>query len=284
MEYKKALRTARTVSEVLPYIQRFADKLLVIKYGGNAMTQAALRTSFARDVVLLKTVGMHPIVVHGGGPQINHWLRRCGLQSHFHKGLRITDATTMEVVEMVLGGKVNKEIVTEINLQGGSALGLSGRDGGLLHARRLSGDVDLGQVGELVDCNVALLNELTRSRYIPVIAPIGVDHQGTVYNINADNVAAWLAQALGVEKLIFLTNAAGVLDASGALINRIVVQKMDSLIASGAISGGMLPKLHAAREAIHKGVSSVHIINGQLRHALLLEVFTDSGIGSLVTG
>ncbi len=288
-----AMNIARVLTEALPYIRRFAGKTIVIKYGGNAMVDDNLKSGFARDVVLMKLVGMNPVVVHGGGPQIGKLLERIGKQSEFVDGIRVTDSETMDVVEMVLGGLVNKEIVTLINRHGGHAVGLSGKDGPLIRARKLNIKrqgpelevpeiIDVGHVGEVVSINAGIIDMLVSGDYIPVIAPIGVGDDGQSYNINADLVAGKVAEVLGAEKLILLTNTAGVLDGSGEVITGLTVADVDRLIGDGTIHGGMLPKIRCALDAVQGGVQSAHIIDGRVEHAVLLEVFTDEGVGSLI--
>ena len=282
-----AAEKAKVLSEALPYIQRFFDKTIVIKYGGNAMTEEALKVGFARDVVLLKTVGMNPVIVHGGGPQINDLLKRVGKQGEFIQGMRVTDKETMEIVEMVLGGSVNKDIVNLINQHGGQAVGLTGKDGRLIKAKKLmmkqeGKDIDIGQVGEVVSIDPALVTLLDSKDFIPVIAPIGVGEQGEAYNINADLVAGKLAETLKAEKLILLTNTTGVLDKDGKLLTGLTAAKVDQLIEDGTISGGMIPKISMALEAVKNGVRSSHIIDGRVQHALLLEILTDEGVGTLI--
>ncbi|HCX33962.1 MAG TPA: acetylglutamate kinase [Rhodocyclaceae bacterium] len=281
---------AAVLAEALPYIQRFHGKTLVIKYGGNAMTDEALQRDFARDIVLLKLVGMNPVVVHGGGPQIDSALKRLGKQGEFVQGMRVTDRETMDVVEMVLGGQVNKQIVNLINLQGGRAVGLTGKDGGLIRARKLlvrgsggeDAPIDIGMVGEVEAIDPEVVALLHTRNFIPVIAPIGVGKEGEPYNINADLVAAKLAQVLNAEKLILLTNTPGVLDRDGRVMTGLTPAKIDELFATGVLSGGMLPKISAALDAARSGVRSVHIIDGRVAHALLLEILTDQGVGTLI--
>ena len=285
-----AIDKANVLSEALPYIQRFYDKTIVIKYGGNAMTDETLKQGFARDVVLLKLVGMNPVIVHGGGPQIGDLLKRVGKQSEFIQGMRVTDRETMDVVEMVLGGLVNKEIVNLINQHGGKAVGLSGKDGGMIRAKKLllkhaekEGEwLDIGQVGEVVAIDPELVALLDTRDFIPVIAPIGVGEHGEAYNINADLVAGKLAETLGAEKLILLTNTMGVLDKAGGLLTGLTAERISELIADGTISGGMLPKVSCALTAVKNGVKTSHIIDGRVEHALLLEVLTDEGVGTLI--
>ncbi len=281
---------AKILAEALPYIQRFHGKTIVIKYGGNAMTEENLKQGFARDVVLLKLVGMNPVIVHGGGPQISEMLQRIGKQGEFIQGMRVTDAETMDVVEMVLGGLVNKDIVNLINRHGGLAVGLTGKDGAFIRARKMlmpdkekAGEwLDIGQVGEIESIDPALIALLDTRDFIPVIAPIGVGSNGESYNINADLVAGKLAEILNAEKLILLTNTPGVLDKSGNLLAGLTAQSVDELFADGTISGGMLPKISSALDAVKNGVRSCHIIDGRVEHALLLEVLTDEGVGTLI--
>ncbi len=288
-----ALNVAKVLTEALPYIQRFAGKTIVIKYGGNAMTDPELENSFARDIVLLKTVGLNPIVVHGGGPQIGDLLAKIGKESKFIDGMRVTDAETMDVVEMVLGGLVNKSIVNLINQNGGRAMGLTGKDGNLIRAKKLyiekvTADgsiekIDIGQVGEVAGIKTDVLDVFIASDFIPVIAPVGVGYEGESYNINADLVAGKVAEALKAEKLILLTNIPGVLDKDKNILTGLSTQDVDALIADGTIYGGMIPKVACALEAVKGGVVSAHIIDGRLPHASLLEIFTDQGIGTLIT-
>jgi acetylglutamate kinase len=281
---------AKVIAEALPYIQRFWDKTVVIKYGGNAMTDPILKAAFARDVVLLKLVGLNPVVVHGGGPQIEDLLRRVGKKGEFIQGMRVTDAETMDLVEMVLGGQVNKDIVNLINQAGGKAVGLTGKDGRFIRARKLMmasldkpGDIiDIGQVGEITQIDPSLISFLDSGDFIPVIAPIGVGSEGETYNINADVVAGKLAEVLKAEKLVLLTNTPGVLDKAGNLLTGLTPRKIDDLVADGTLSGGMLPKIASALDAARGGVKSVHIIDGRVEHALLLEIMTDKGIGTLI--
>lgn len=281
---------AALLSEALPFIQRFFDKTVVIKYGGNAMTEERLKESFARDVVLLKLVGINPVIVHGGGPQIGDMLKRLGKQSEFIQGMRVTDAETMDVVEMVLGGLVNKSIVNLINRHGGKAVGLTGKDGSMIRARRMrlpsqekAGEfVDIGQVGEVAAIDPALVSLLDSQDFIPVIAPIGVGEDGAAYNINADLVAGKLAETLRAEKLVLMTNTAGVLDKEGRLLTELNAEQVHALIADGTISGGMLPKVNCALEAVRNGVKASHIIDGRVEHALLLEILTSEGVGTLI--
>ncbi|MEW6678625.1 MAG: acetylglutamate kinase [Pseudomonadota bacterium] len=281
---------ARVIAEALPYIQRFWDKTVVIKYGGNAMTDPALKAAFARDVVLLKLVGLNPVVVHGGGPQIEDLLKRVGKKGEFIQGMRVTDSETMELVEMVLGGQVNKDVVNLINGAGGKAVGLTGKDGRFIRARKLMmesrdkpGDlIDIGQVGEITKIDPSLIAFLDSGDFIPVIAPIGVGEEGETYNINADVVAGKLAEVLKAEKLVLLTNTPGVLDKDGNLLTGLTPRKIDELVADGTLSGGMLPKIGSALDAAKSGVPNVHIIDGRVEHALLLEIMTDQGVGTLI--
>ncbi|HKU46424.1 MAG TPA: acetylglutamate kinase [Burkholderiales bacterium] len=276
----EAAEKARILAEALPYIQRFHGKTIVVKYGGNAMTDEVLKSSFARDVVLLKLVGMNPVVVHGGGPQIEDMLARLGKKGEFVQGMRVTDRETMDVVEMVLGGQVNKEVVELINQAGGKAVGLTGQDGAFIHARKMS--EQLGQVGEIESIDPAVIEALEKGGFIPVVAPIGTGRDGTTYNINADLVAGKLAEVLRAEKLVVLTNTPGVLDKAGKLLTGLTPKKIDDLVSKGVISGGMLPKIGSALDAARSGVKSVHIIDGRVPHSLLLEVLTDQGVGTLI--
>jgi acetylglutamate kinase len=283
----EAALKARILGEALPYIQRFHGKTIVVKYGGNAMTDAALKSGFARDVALLKLVGMNPVVVHGGGPQIEQMLAKLGKKAEFIQGMRVTDRETMDVVEMVLGGTVNKEVVELINQAGGKAVGLTGQDGVFIRARKLmlpgkDNGRDLGQVGEIESIDPAVISALEQGGFIPVVAPIGTGVYGTTYNINADLVAGKLAEVLRAEKLVVLTNTPGVLDKDGKLLTGLTPKKFDDLVAKGVISGGMLPKICSALDAARNGVRSVHIIDGRVPHALLLEVMTDQGVGTLI--
>ena len=281
---------AEMLVEALPYIQRFYNKTLVIKYGGNAMTDDHLKQCFARDVVLLKLVGFNIVVVHGGGPQIENLLARVGKKGEFVQGMRVTDAETMDLVEMVLGGQVNKEIVNLINQHGGKAVGLTGKDGNFIRAKKLMmenkdapGDlIDIGQVGDIVSIDPSLIALLDTGAFIPVIAPIGVGAEGETYNINADVVAGKIAEVLKAEKLVLLTNTPGVLDQSGKLLTGITPGQIDGMVADGTLSGGMLPKIGSALDAARSGVKSVHIIDGRVEHALLLEILTDEGVGTLI--
>ncbi|HMW21097.1 MAG TPA: acetylglutamate kinase [Nitrosomonas sp.] len=286
-----AKEKAKTLAEALPYIQRFHGKTIVIKYGGNAMTEEDLKRGFARDVVLLKLVGLNPVVVHGGGPQIDQMLKRVGKEGVFVQGMRVTDAETMDVVEMVLGGLVNKDIVNLINRHGGRAVGLTGKDGSFIRAKKMliedkekaGGWINIGQVGEIESIDPALIALLDTRDFIPVIAPIGVGEDGQSYNINADLVAGKLAEVLKAEKLILLTNTPGVLDKNGNLLTGLTTKRVDELFADGTISGGMLPKISSALDAVRNGVRSCHIIDGRVPHALLLEILTDEGVGTLIS-
>lgn len=291
LETSFANHIAHVLTEALPYIRRFKGKTIVVKYGGNAMIDERLKNSFARDIVLLKLVGINPVVVHGGGPQIGNLLQRLGKTSEFVQGMRVTDAETMDVVEMVLGGLVNKEIVNLINRQGGAAVGLSGKDGDLIRARKIrlsqpQSDapeiIDLGHVGEVASIDPAVVDMLVNGDFIPVIAPIGVGEDGCSYNINADLVAGKMAEALKAEKLILLTNTQGILGKDGALLTGLSLRGIDALIEDGTISGGMIPKVRCAMDALRGGVNSAHIIDGRIDHAVLLELFTDQGIGTLL--
>ncbi|MFA7239130.1 MAG: acetylglutamate kinase [Sulfuricellaceae bacterium] len=288
--HSDALRKASVLAEALPYIQRFHGKTIVIKYGGNAMTEEVLKQGFARDVVLLKLVGLNPVVVHGGGPQINDLLKRVGKVGEFIQGMRVTDRETMEIVEMVLGGSVNKDIVNLINQHGGKAVGLTGKDGAFIRAKKLlmphkdnpEDLLDIGQVGEIVSIDPSLIALLDSGAFIPVIAPIGVGKDGETYNINADVVAGKIAEILKAEKLVLLTNTPGVLDKDGKLLTGMTPRDIDNLVADGTLSGGMLPKISSALDAARSGVKSVHIIDGRVEHALLLEILTDAGVGTLI--
>jgi acetylglutamate kinase len=286
-----AATKANILGEALPYIKRFFDKTIVIKYGGNAMTDPKLKDCFARDVVLLKLVGMNPVVVHGGGPQIEDLLKRVGKQGIFIQGMRVTDEETMDIVEMVLGGQVNKEIVNLINQAGGKAVGLTGQDGNFIRAKKLmlpnkdnpTELIDIGQVGEIVSIDPSIISFLDTGDFIPVIAPIGVGIDGNdTFNINADVVAGKVAEVLGAEKLVMLTNTPGVLDKAGKLLTGITPKDIDAMVADGTLSGGMLPKIGSALDAARSGVKSVHIIDGRVEHALLLEILTDEGVGTLI--
>jgi acetylglutamate kinase len=293
MQKRTAHQIADVLIEALPYIQRFKGKTIVVKFGGNAMIDEALKNSFARDVVLMKSVGLNPIVVHGGGPQIGELLAKLGKSTEFVDGMRVTDSETMDVVEMVLGGLVNKDIVNLINQNGGKAVGLTGKDGDFIRAKKIqqrqssseaqpSEIIDLGYVGEVSSIDPAVVDMLGRSDFIPVIAPIGVGEDGRSYNINADLVAGKLAEVLKAEKLILLTNTAGILDKQENLLTGLSLQDIDDLIADGTISGGMIPKTRCATDALKGGVNSVHIIDGRVDHAVLLELFTDQGVGTLL--
>ncbi len=282
---------AQVLAEALPYIRRFHGKTIVIKYGGNAMTEERLQRSFAHDVVLLKLVGINPVVVHGGGPQIDHALKRLGKQGTFVQGMRVTDAETMEVVEWVLGGQVQQDIVTLINAHGGKAVGLTGKDGALITARKLrmpdqenpGQELDIGFVGEIASIDPSVVRALQDDQFIPVISPIGVgEDDGCAYNINADLVAGKIAEVLGAEKLVMMTNTPGVLDKNGNLLTNLTASRIDELFADGTISGGMLPKISSALAAARHGVNAVHIIDGRVEHCLLLEILTDRGVGTMI--
>ena len=294
-ELKNAAEIATILTEALPYIQRFKGKTIVIKYGGNAMVDFQLKNGFARDVVLMKSVGMNPVVVHGGGPQIGDLLARIGKESKFVNGMRVTDSETMDIVEMVLGGQVNKEIVNLINRNGGSAVGLTGKDGDLIHAKRMvfeqtdpemkaSEIIDIGHVGEIESIDTSIVDTLVQGNFIPVIAPIGVGKDGQSYNINADLVAGKIAEILAAEKFIMLTNAAGLLNAQGEVLTGLSIVDVDKLVDEGVIHSGMLPKIHAALDAVNGGVKAAHIIDGRVEHAVLLEIFTNQGVGTLIDG
>lgn len=289
-----AAHIADVISEALPYIQKFAGKTFVVKYGGNAMTDDPLKESFARNIVLMKAVGINPIVVHGGGPQIGKLLEKLNIESRFVNGLRVTDSDTMDVVEMVLGASVNKSIVSLLNQHGGQAIGITGKDGNFIQARKMqvakggagldaSEIIDIGQVGEVEHINTRVLDALISNDFIPVIAPIGVDKKGNAYNINADLVAGKLAEVLNAEKLMLLTNVAGLLDKEGNILTGLSVRQVDALIADGTIYGGMLPKISCALEAVRNGVKQAHIVDGRVANAVLLEIFTDQGVGTLIT-
>jgi acetylglutamate kinase len=289
-----ALQVAQVLTEALPYIQRFTGKTIVVKFGGNAMVDPLLHESFARDIVLMKLVGMNPVVVHGGGPQIGSLLERLNIKSEFVDGMRVTDSQTMDVVEMVLGGRVNKEIVASIHRSGGKAIGVTGKDGQLIRARRLTIErrgpeleapeiIDIGHVGEVRQVDTELLNVILDSNFIPVIAPIGCDDDGQSYNINADLVAGKLAQVMQAEKLMLLTNVAGLMDGDGNVLTGLSTAEVDALIADGTVHGGMLPKIGCALEAVKSGVASAHIVDGRVPHAVLLEIFTDEGMGTKIT-
>lgn len=294
LDSAKAINIARVLAEALPFIQRFTGKTLVIKYGGSAMVDDALKRGFARDIVLMKLVGINPVVVHGGGPQIGKQLAQMGKKSEFVDGMRITDSETMDVVEMVLGGLVNKEIVNLINRHGGAAVGLTGKDGDLIRAQKLiptrttpEGDapeiIDLGHVGEVTHVNTSVVDMLMSGNFIPVIAPIGVGDDGHSYNINADLVAGKLAATLQAEKLIMLTNTEGLLDGEGRLLTGLDVEEVEALVKNGTIHSGMLPKTRCALEALSGGVRAVHIIDGRLEHCVMLEIFTSDGVGTLIS-
>ena len=283
---------AEVLMEALPYIRRFYGKTFVIKYGGNAMVDEELKASFARDIVLLKYVGINPVVVHGGGPQIDQTLQKMGISSRYVRGMRVTDAETVDIIEMVLVGKVNKEIVSLINRHGGMAVGLSGKDGGLIRARKMSVTVstngeppeiiDIGMVGEIVGINPAVINSLDENKFIPVIAPVGAGDEGETYNINADLVAGQIAEALGAEKLILLTDVEGVKDKKGELLSTLKINQARKLIQEGVVAEGMIPKVECCIEALKGGVGKTHIIDGRVKHAVLLEIFTKEGVGTEV--
>lgn len=291
---ESAMNIANVLTEALPYIQRFTGKTIVVKFGGNAMEGEELQNSFARDIVLMKLVGMNPVVVHGGGPQIGSLLEKLNIKSEFINGMRVTDSATMDVVEMVLGGSVNKTIVNLINRNGGQAVGLTGKDGQLIQAKKLHVThqtpemqapeiLDIGLVGEVANVNTSVINMLINSNFIPVIAPIGVGEDGVAYNINADLVAGKVAEYLQAEKLMLLTNVAGLKDKQGNVLTGLSTEQVDDLIADGTIYGGMLPKIGCALDAVKAGVTSAHIIDGRVDHAVLLEIFTDAGVGTLIT-
>ena len=291
----RATEVAQVLSEALPYIQKFAGRTIVVKYGGNAMTDEELKASFARDIVLMQAVGMRPIVVHGGGPQIGELLERLNIESKFIDGMRVTTEETMDVVEMVLGGLVNKEIVSLLNLAGGRAMGLTGKDGQFIRAKQLKIErkspeleapeiIDIGHVGQVESIDTRVLTMLTESDVIPVVAPIGVGEHGESYNINADLVAGKLAEVLKAEKLMLLTNTAGVLDKHGDVVTGLVADEVNALIDDGTISGGMLPKVGCALSAVNAGVNSAHIVDGRVPHSVLLEIFTDQGVGTQILG
>jgi acetylglutamate kinase len=292
---ESATEVARVLGEALPYIRRFRGKTIVVKYGGNAMVDAQLKSGFARDIVLMRLVGINPVVVHGGGPQIGRVLEKIGKQSQFVEGMRVTDSETMDVVEMVLGGLVNKEIVNLIPRHGGRAVGLSGKDGDMIRARKLTITrnspelevpeiIDIGHVGEVASVDADVVDMLVSGGFIPVIAPIGVGEDGRSYNINADLVAGRIAEVLGAEKLILLTNATGVLDKQGRLLTGLTATQVDGLVEDGTIHGGMLPKISCALSAVKSGVRSAHIIDGRIEHAVMVELFTDEGVGTLIRG
>ena len=291
---ENALNIAQVLTESLPYIQRFTGKTIVVKFGGNAMTDGELHDSFARDIVLMKLVGMNPVVVHGGGPQIGSLLERLNIKTEFIDGMRVTDAKTMDVVEMVLGGSVNKEIVASINRNGGKAIGVTGKDGQFIRAKKMTIDryspelgaseiIDIGHVGQVKSIDTEVLQVILGSNFIPVIAPIGVDAQGATYNINADLVAGKIAEVMQAEKLMLLTNVSGLLDREGNILTGLSTSQVDELIADGTIYGGMLPKIQCALDAVKGGVNSAHIVDGRVPHATMLEIFTDQGIGTLIT-
>jgi acetylglutamate kinase len=291
----QAARVARVLGEALPYIRRFRDKTVVVKYGGNAMVDEQLKSGFARDIVLMRLVGINPVVVHGGGPQIGQVLGKIGKETRFVDGMRVTDSETMDVVEMVLGGLVNKEIVNLIARHGGRAVGLTGKDGDLIRARKLRIErdspeldapeiIDIGHVGEVASIDTSVVEMLLAGGFIPVIAPIGVGEDGHSYNINADLVAGRIAEVLGAEKLILLTNTNGLLDKQGRLLTGLTAHQVDDLIADGTVHGGMLPKIQCALSAVKSGVKAAHIIDGRVENAVLVELFTDEGIGTLIRG
>ena len=294
LAHEEALNTARVLTEALPYIQKFSGKTIVVKFGGNAMVSDELKNSFARDIVLMKSVGMNPVVVHGGGPQINELLTKLNIKSEFVDGLRVTDGATMDVVEMVLGGSVNKNIVSLINHNGGRAIGITGKDASLIQAKKKSlvrqtpdmkapEIIDIGHVGEITQIDTRAIDMLIASDIIPVVAPIGVGYDGASYNINADTVAGALAQALNAEKLMLLTNVAGLMDKQGKVLTGLSLKTVNNLIEDGTVTGGMLPKIQCALDAIAGGAHSAHIIDGRVNHAVLLEIFTNSGVGTLIT-
>ena len=291
---EEAENTAKVISRALPYIQRFAGKTVVIKYGGNAMVDDRLKQSFARDIVLMKAVGINPVVVHGGGPQIGQLLDQLSIESKFVNGMRVTDTKTMDAVEMVLGATINKEIVNLISSAGGRAFGVTGKDGRLIKAKKLVVShktaemsvpeiIDIGQVGEVESIDKSVIDMLLKSNYIPVIAPIGVGPDGASYNINADLVAGKVASVLNAEKLMLLTNVAGLQDKQGEILTGLTVNLVDELIEDGTIYGGMLPKIQCALDAVNSGVAASHIIDGRVDHAVMLELFTDEGVGTLIT-
>ena len=294
LSLERAAEVAKVLAEALPYIQKFAGSTIVVKLGGNAMVDDALEQTFARDIVLMKVVGMNPIVVHGGGPQIGELLEKLNIQSRFVDGMRVTDAETMDVVEMVLGGLVNQKIVSRINAAGGRAIGVTGKDGELLQARKLSITrrspeleapeiIDIGHVGEVTHVSTDVIELLTSRDFIPVIAPIGVGPDGESYNINADIVAGKVAESTRAEKLVLLTNTPGLLNRSGEVLTGLDAGQVAALIEDGTVDGGMLPKIRCALEAVEAGVRSVHIIDGRVPHAVMLEIFTDAGVGTLIT-
>ena len=293
LNIKSAKNIAKVLTEALPYIQKFIDKTVVVKYGGNAMVDEHLKQSFARDIVLMKLVGINPIVVHGGGPQIGSVLERLSIKSEFVNGLRVTDSQTMDVVEMVLGGLVNKEIVSLLNQNQGRAVGVTGKDGGLIRAKKLrikkrkptltDEIIDIGHVGEVVNIKTEILEVMKNSDFIPVIAPIGTDDSGKSYNINADSVAGEIAKVMDAEKLILLTNVEGVKDKKGSVLTGLTPPQATKLINNKTLKDGMLPKVQCAIEAVKGGVTGAHIIDGRVEHAVLLEIFTDKGVGTLIT-
>jgi acetylglutamate kinase len=294
LDLAAAKNVASVLTEALPYIQRFTGCTIVVKYGGNAMTDETLKNSFARDIVLMKLVGMNPVVVHGGGPQIGSLLEKLNIKSEFIDGMRVTDSATMDVVEMVLGGLVNQEIVALLNKNGGKAVGITGKDGNLIRAKKRhvrrkgatpeeSSLLDLGLVGSVEKINIEVLKMMENSDFIPVIAPIGSDASGATYNINADTVAGEIAKVLGAEKLMLLTNIAGVMDKAGNVLTGLSTEQVDELIDDGTIYGGMLPKIECALDAVNHGVTSAHIVDGRVEHAVLLEIFTHAGVGTLIT-
>ncbi|WP_299981297.1 acetylglutamate kinase [uncultured Pseudoteredinibacter sp.] len=294
LSQKKAMKIAQVLTEALPYIQRFTSRTVVVKFGGNAMVDEELQNSFARDIVLMKLVGMNPIVVHGGGPQIGKLLEKLSIHSEFIDGMRVTDSATMDVVEMVLGGTVNKQIVSLINRNGGQAIGITGKDGHLINSKKLSVSrynpamkaseiIDIGHVGEVKSINTDVIDMLIDSNFIPVIAPIGVGEDGQSHNINADLVAGKLAEVMRAEKLMLLTNVSGLQDKEGEVLTGLSTEQVDALIEDGTIYGGMLPKINCALDAVKAGVTSAHIIDGRVAHAVLLEIFTDTGVGTLIT-
>jgi len=291
----KATEVARVLGEALPYIRRFRGKTVVVKYGGNAMVDEQLKSGFARDIVLMRLVGINPVVVHGGGPQIGQVLEKIGKESRFVDGMRVTDSETMDVVEMVLGGLVNKDIVNLITRHGGRAVGLTGKDGDLIRARKLTISrnspeldvpeiIDIGHVGEVTSVDTSIVDMMVAGGFIPIIAPIGVGEDGHSYNINADLVAGCVAEVLGAEKLILLTNTEGLLDKQGKLLTGLTSGEVDTLVADGTVHGGMLPKIRCALSAVKSGVRSAHIIDGRVEHAVLVELFTDEGVGTLIRG
>ncbi|WP_294033008.1 acetylglutamate kinase [uncultured Moraxella sp.] len=292
LSLEDAKLTAEVITTALPYIQKYKDKLIVVKYGGNAMTDPVLESSFARDIVLLKTVGIHPVVVHGGGPQVDSLLSELGRESERIDGMRVTDKATMDVVEMVLGGQVNKSIVSLINKHGGKAIGMTGKDANLIRAKKLYMQkiddegrpqaIDLGFVGEVESVNKDVIDMLIASDFIPVIAPLGVDANGNTYNINADLVASRVAEFLGAERLLLLTNIKGVLDKQGNVLTHLSADDVDALIADGTISGGMIPKIAGALDAVKSGLRSATIVDGRVPHACLLEIFTEEGVGTQI--